>query len=71
MMQKVTPFLSSVAIMAFLTLVQRLFLVHSDTGKQWAVMAMWFALCNWYLRSPNTHPVPAEQPETITWPRHV
>jgi len=45
-MRKVIPFLSSVVIMAVLTLVQRLFLVRSDTGKQWAVMAVWFGLCN-------------------------
>jgi len=39
--------------MAVLTLLQGLFLVESDTGKQWAVMAMWFGLCNW-LRIPKT-----------------
>ena len=31
-----------------------LFLVESDTGKQWAVMARWFGLCNGVLRIPKT-----------------
>jgi len=65
-LRKVTPFLSSLAIMAVLTLLQRMFLVQSDIGKQWAVMAMWFGLCNWFLRTPKTHSVPANQSETST-----
>jgi hypothetical protein len=65
-MQKMIPFLSAVAIMVVLTLLQRLFLAQSDTGEQWAVMAMWFGLCNWFLRSPKTRVVPAHQPETPT-----
>ncbi len=65
-MRKVIPFLSSVAIMAALILVQRLFLVQSDTGKQWAVLAMWFGLCDWFMRGPKARLVPAHQPETTT-----
>jgi hypothetical protein len=70
-MRKVTPFLSSVAIMAVLTLLQRLFLVQSDTGKQWAIVVMWFGLCNWYLRSPKTQiaPEPDQRPKRGRPPR--
>ena len=53
-MRKVIPFLSSVAIMTMLTLRQRLFVVQSDRGKQWAVMAMWFGLCNWFTDAPGS-----------------
>ena len=53
-MRKLSLFLSSVAIMAVLTFLQGLFLVESDTGKQWAVMARWFGLCNGVLRIPKT-----------------
>jgi hypothetical protein len=63
-MRKVTPFLSSVVIMAVLTLLQGL----SDTGQEWAVMGMWFGLCNWFLRTPKTHPVNANQSETSAVP---
>jgi hypothetical protein len=48
-MRKVTPFLSSVVIMAVLTLLQGL----SDTGQEWAVMAMWFGFCNRFLHSKD------------------
>jgi hypothetical protein len=67
-MRKMIPFLSAVAIMAVLSLRQRLFLVQSDTGRQWAVMAMWFGLCDWFLRSPKTRVVPAHQPAATTAP---
>jgi hypothetical protein len=67
-MRKATPFLLWVAIMGVLTLLQRLFLVQSDTDKQWALMAMWFGLCTWFLRSPQTHSAHACQPEATTVP---
>jgi hypothetical protein len=67
-MRRVIPLLWPVAIMAALTLLQRLFLVEADSGKQWAVMAAWFGLCNWFLRSPKTRLVPAHQPQTTTAP---
>src|SRR5579863_1411640 len=65
-MRKVIPFLSSVAIMVVLTFHQRLFLVQTDSGKQWADMAMWFGLCNWLSHTPKTGMVSAHQPETTT-----
>jgi hypothetical protein len=55
--QKVIVFLLSIAIMAVLTLVQRLYLPHRDTGKQWAVLAAWFGLCAWFLREPERRQV--------------
>jgi hypothetical protein len=67
-MRKVTPFLSSVAIMIVLSLLQRLFLVESDIGKQWAVVAVWFGLCNWFLRSPKPSLLAAQQLETAMAP---
>jgi hypothetical protein len=52
-MQKAIVFLLSIAIVAVLTLVQRLYLPHRDTGKQWAVMEAWFGLCAWFLHKPE------------------
>jgi hypothetical protein len=59
-MRKVTPFLSSVVIIAVLTLLQGL----SDTGKEWAVMAMWFGLCNRFLSTPKMPPMLADRSES-------
>jgi hypothetical protein len=67
-MRKVIPFLSSVAIMAVLTLRQRMFLVQSDSGRQWAVMAPWFEFCRWFLSARKTHLMPALQRETTIAP---
>lgn len=62
-MGKMIPTLSSVAIMAVLSLRQRLFLVQSDTGRQWAVMAIWFGLCDWFPRSPQARLSRAASPQ--------
>jgi hypothetical protein len=67
-MRKVIPFLSSVAIMAVLTLRQRLFLVQSDGGRQWAVMATCFGFANWFLRSPQARLVPSRRPKSTMEP---
>ncbi len=63
-MRKVTPFLVPVAVMAVLSLLERLFLVESDIAKQWAIVAVWFGLCNWFLRSPKPRQLAAYQAET-------
>jgi hypothetical protein len=59
--QKLITFSLSIAIMAVLTLVQRLYLPHRDTGKQWTVMAAWFGLCAWFLREPEMRQVLAQK----------
>jgi hypothetical protein len=52
-MRKVNLFLSAVAIIAVLTLVQRFYLDQSDTGKAWSLMSKWFWLCDWLVRRPR------------------
>jgi hypothetical protein len=59
--RKVTIFLLSIAVMAVLTLVQRLYLPHRDTGKQWAILAAWFGICAWVLREPEMQQVPRQK----------
>jgi hypothetical protein len=49
-MDKVTTFFFAFPIMVVLTLLQRFFLDQSDSGKAWALMARWFALCDWCSR---------------------
>jgi len=53
-MRKMTALLAAVVFMAALTVVQRLFLNQSDTGKEWALMAAWCWLYDWYLGAPDT-----------------
>lgn len=64
-MRKATRFFWSFAIMTVLTVVQRLFLVRTDTGKQWAIMTMWSELCSWLSRGSDGL-VGADQPVTMT-----
>jgi len=70
-MRKMTTLLAAVVFMAALTVVQRLFLDQSDTGKEWALMAAWCWLYNWYLGAPNTRQDAARQSETTTFAASV
>jgi len=66
--RKVTILLSTFAIMIVLTVLQRFFLDQSDAGKEWALVAAWFGLWNWFLRAPAPGLVPSHQSETATMP---
>jgi len=64
-MWRIATFVSAVVIMAALSLI--VFLVEkADTGEEWAVMAIWFSLCDWLL--PNSKVAPARQFDTPTVP---
>jgi hypothetical protein len=64
-MRKVNLFLSAVAIIAVLTILQRFYLDQSDTGKAWAVMGKWFGLCDWFVRRPRLLPVRLSATATV------
>ena len=65
LMWRIATFVSAVVIMAALSLI--VFLVEkADTGEEWAVMAIWFSLCDWLL--PNSKVAPARQFDTPTVP---
>jgi hypothetical protein len=51
-MWKVVTFIAAVTTMAVLG--SLIFLVEkADTGEEWAVMAMWFRLCDWLMPTAN------------------
>ena len=51
-MWKVVTLIAAVTTMAVLG--SLIFLVEkADTGEEWAVMAMWFRLCDWLMPTAN------------------
>ena len=52
-MRKVNLFLSAVAIIAVLTLVQRFYPGSIGYRKAWSLMSKWFWLCDWLVRRPR------------------
>jgi len=40
----VVVFLLSIVLITHITLVQRIYLTRSDTGKEWKAFAVWFGL---------------------------
>ncbi len=64
-MWRIATFISAVVVTAALALI--VFVVEkAKTGEGWAVMAVWFSLCDWLL--PNSRVVPPHQFDTPTMP---
>jgi hypothetical protein len=62
-MRKVVTLVAAATTMAVLGLL--IFLLEkTKTGEEWALMAAWFRLCDWFL--PNSRPASSHQSESAT-----